>query len=51
VLALSYVQLTDFPAPDIVFSAVVVSVLVTDLLSARFAASVFTTPPAPAEPS
>ncbi len=43
VLVLSYVQLADFPAPGIVFSAVVFSVLLTDLLSARFAASVFDT--------
>jgi hypothetical protein len=43
VLVLSYVQLTDFPAPGIVFSAVVFSVLLTDVMSARFAASVFDT--------
>ncbi len=47
VLALSYVQLTDLPQPAIVFSAVVISVLVTDLLSARLAGSVFDTDRAP----
>ena len=43
VLGLSYVQLTDLPVPTIVFSAVVISVLLTDLVSARFAESVFDT--------
>jgi len=43
VLGLSYVQLTDLPVPTIVFSAVVISVLLTDLLSARLASSVFDT--------
>lgn len=45
VLGLSYVQLTDLPIPTIVFSAVVISVLLTDLVSARFAESVFATEP------
>lgn len=49
VLGLSYVQLSDFAAPGIVFSAVVISVLMTDLLSARFAGSVFAAAPPPAE--
>jgi len=41
VIGLNYLQFEDFPVPRIVFTAVVVSVLLTDLLSARFAESVF----------
>ncbi len=41
VVGLGYLQLGDLPAGSIVFTAVVLSTLLTDLLSARFAASVF----------
>lgn len=48
VVGLGYLQMEDLPAGSFVFTAVVVSVLLTDLLSARFAASVFA-PGAPGE--
>ena len=41
VIALNYLQFGHFPVADVVFTAVVISVLLTDLLSARFAESVF----------
>lgn len=48
VMALSYRQITDLPVPDVVFSAVIVSVLLTDVLSARLAGSALLNPrPAP----
>lgn len=48
VVGLGYLQMEDLPAGSFVFTAVGVSVLLTDLLSARFAASVFA-PGAPGE--
>lgn len=41
VIGLNYLQFEDFPVPTIVFTAVVISLLLTDLLSARFAEAVF----------
>jgi Kef-type K+ transport system membrane component KefB len=41
VIGLNYLQLSELPVGSVVFSAAVVSVLLTDLLSARFAGSVF----------
>ena len=40
-LGLNYLQFPELPVPNLVFTAVVASVLLTDLLSARFAQSVF----------
>jgi len=40
-IGLNYLQRPDLPVSNIVFTAVVASVLLTDLLSARFAQSVF----------
>lgn len=51
IIGLNYLQLSELPIGRIVFTAVVISVLLTDLVSARLAGSVFAAaPPAPDRP-
>lgn len=50
IIGLNYLQLSDLPVGRVVFTAVIFSVLLTDLVSARLAGSVFAPDAPPARP-